>query len=323
MDYRMLGRTGLRVGVAGLGCGGSSRLGMAHGRSEAEAARIVRAAIDLGVNLIDTAPAYGTEGAVGLALREVPRDSVVVATKVSVHKGDKLATAEEVTASIEESLRKLGTDHVDVLELHAVRPAAYERVRETLLPPLLRAKEQGKVRHIGLTETPPFDPQHLTLQRALQDPEWEVVMVAFHMMCQNARASVFPRTLSQGVGTLLMFAVRSLFSVPGRLQATMRELAAEGKVPAALGEAAEPLDFLMHPGGAADVIDAAYRYARHEPGVDVVLFGTGNEAHLKGNIASILAPPLPEPDRQRIAELFGALEGIGLDLPLTPAPGVA
>ncbi len=323
MDFRMLGRTGRRVGVAGLGCGGSSRLGMAQGRSEAEAARIVRAAIDLGVNLIDTAPAYGTEGAVGLALRAVPRDSIVVATKVTVHKGEELVTPEEVTASLEQSLRRLRTDHVDLLQLHAVRPAAYERVRETLRPALQRLRQQGKVAHVGITETPPNDAGHLMLQRALDDHEWEVVMVAFHMMSQNARASVFPRTIKQGVGTLVMFAVRSLFSVPGRLQATMRELAAEGKVPAALAEAAEPLDFLLHPGGAADVIEAAYRYARHEPGVDVVLFGTGDEAHLKKNIASILAPPLPEPDRQRIAELFGALEGIGLDLPMTAAPGVA
>ncbi len=323
MDFRMLGRTGLRVGVAGLGCGGSSRLGMAHGRSEAEASRIVRAAIDLGVNLIDTAPAYGTEGAVGLALRAVPRDSIVVATKVTVHKGEALVTPEEVTASLEELLRRLHTDHVDLLQLHAVRPAAYEHVRETLRPVLQRLRQQGKVAHVGITETPPNDAGHLMLQRALDDHEWEVVMVAFHMMSQNARQTVFPRTMKQGVGTLLMFAVRSLFSVPGRLQATMRELAAEGKVPAALAEAAEPLGFLMHPGGAADVIDAAYRYARHEPGVDVVLFGTGDEAHLRQNIASILAPPLPEPDRQRLAELFGALEGIGLDLPLTPAPGVA
>ncbi len=319
MDYRMLGRTGLRVSVAGLGCGGSSRLGLAHGGSEAEAAGIVRAAIDLGVTLIDTAPAYGTEAAVGLALRQVPRDSVVVATKATVRKGEALATAAEVTASLEESLRRLRTGHVDILQLHAVRPDDYERVRRSLLPALQKAKQQGKVRHLGITETPPNDARHLMLQRALDDPEWEVAMVAFHMMSQNARATVFPRTQRQGVGTLLMFAVRSLFSVPGRLQATLRELAALGQVPAALAEAAEPLDFLVHPGGALSVIDAAYRYARHEPGVDVVLFGTGDREHLARNIASITAPPLPAEDVRRVGELFAALEGIGLDLPTTAA----
>ena len=52
----------------------------------------------------------------------------------------------------------------------------------------------------------------------------------------------------------------------------------------------------MHAGGAESVIDAAYRFARHEPGIDVVLFGTGNVAHLRANIASILRPPLPAAD---------------------------
>jgi L-galactose dehydrogenase len=63
------------------------------------------------------------------------------------------------------------------------------------------------------------------------------------------------------------------------------------------------------------VIEAAYRYARHEPGADVVLFGTGNPAHLEANIASILKPPLPAADSARLAELFGELQGVGLDLP--------
>jgi aryl-alcohol dehydrogenase-like predicted oxidoreductase len=61
------------------------------------------------------------------------------------------------------------------------------------------------------------------------------------------------------------------------------------------------------------VIEAAYRYARYEPGVDVVLFGTGNSAHLRANIASLTKPPLPEPDRAKLAALFGHLTGIGLD----------
>ena len=71
----------------------------------------------------------------------------------------------------------------------------------------------------------------------------------------------------------------------------------------------------MHEGGASSVIEAAYRFARHEPGADVVLFGTGNPAHLKANIDSILKPPLPEADQARLAELFGNLLGVGLERP--------
>ena len=63
------------------------------------------------------------------------------------------------------------------------------------------------------------------------------------------------------------------------------------------------------------MIEAAYRFARHEPGVDVVLFGTGDAGHLRANVESLLKPPLPEADRAKLAALFGHLTGIGLDWP--------
>ena len=87
MQYTTLGRTGLKVSVAGLGCGGFSRLGLGTGQSADHAVGIVRQALDLGVNLIDTAAVYGTEDVVGAALRGVPRDSVVVCTKASKPAG--------------------------------------------------------------------------------------------------------------------------------------------------------------------------------------------------------------------------------------------
>ena len=71
----------------------------------------------------------------------------------------------------------------------------------------------------------------------------------------------------------------------------------------------------MHPDGASSLTDAAYRYVRHEPGVDVVLFGTGDAAHLRTNIESILKPPLPEADRAKLRELFSHLRGVGLEAP--------
>jgi len=182
-----------------------------------------------------------------------------------------------------------------------------------VVPPLLREKEKGKFRFLGITEFAGRDPRHDTLARALEDDCWDVMMVAFHMLNQNARQRVFPATQAKNIGTLLMFAVRAIFSVPGRLQEDITELANAGKVPKWLSEKKNPLDFLLHEQGARDIIEAAYRYARHEPGANVVLFGTGNPDHLAPNINAILQPPLPAADRQKIAELFGALEGVGLD----------
>jgi len=100
----------------------------------------------------------------------------------------------------------------------------------------------------------------------------------------------------------------------------MRELAAKGLVPEEIAASPDPLGFLVRPGGASSVPDAAYRFVRHEPGVDVVLFGTGDPEHLRTNIASILKPPLPAADRQRLAELFGHLVGVGLDAPHLSQP---
>ena len=114
---------------------------------------------------------------------------------------------------------------------------------------------------------------------------------------------------------LLMYAVRSIFSDPTYLAETLEALAKAGEIPTELTDG-DPLSFLMEEGGAKNIIDAAYRFVRHEPGVDVLLFGTGNLDHLESNLTSILSPPLPEQTVQRLYNLFGSLKGVGLDLPI-------
>ncbi len=313
MQYTILGRTGLRVSVAGLGTGGFSRMGLNSGLNEDEAARLILDAVELGVNFIDTAPPYGTEGVVGKALKSIPRDQVVVATKSTVHRNGEWWTPERVVKGLDNSLRVMGTDYIDVLNLHAVEAYEYDYALNTLAPELVRQKEKGKINHIGLTENPIVDFTNDLLKRALNDAVWEIYMVGFHVMHQGARQHVFPLTQQNGIGTLIMFAVRSIFADPPRIAREMKELAANGLVEKWLGETDDPLGFLVHEGGAASLLDAAYRYARHEPGVDVVLFGTGNGAHLRSNIESLLKPPLPQADRTKLAHLFGRLKGVGLD----------
>ena len=134
-------------------------------------------------------------------------------------------------------------------------------------------------------------------------------------MNHNSKKIIFPRSIERNIGTILMFVVCSLFSVPGRLRRDVRELVTNGLLPEWFSKLENPLEFLIKEGGANSVMDACYRYARHQRGADTVLFGTGNLEHLEKNLASILAPSLPEDCLNKIDEYFGHLEGVGLDFP--------
>ena len=312
MDYRPLGKTGLTVSVAGLGCGGNSRLGLGRGASVDDCVAVVRTAVDLGVNFLDTAEAYGTEEIVGAAARNYDRDKLVISTKAIFRTGD---TADSVTRKVEAALKRLGLDYVDVFHFHAVAPAAYHHHRDVLAPALVKLKEQGKVRHVGITETSPNDPEQKMLAQAIQEAPWEVTMLAYSLMNQGARRNVFPQTQQRGIGTLLMFVVRNMFSQPDYRRDVFAKLVEQGELDAKILSEGDPLAFLLAQGGAQSITDAAYRYARHEQGVDVVLFGTGDKAHVKDNVASILRPPLAPPIIERLHASFGHLTGVGLDRP--------
>lgn len=107
MEKIVLGRTKLEASVLGLGGGGDSRLGTATGADPSVSVKLVRSALDAGVNFIDTAEAYGTEEVIGAALREVPRQQVIVSSKKTTRSGE--VTPRSLTESLEQSLRRLGT----------------------------------------------------------------------------------------------------------------------------------------------------------------------------------------------------------------------
>lgn len=309
MDYTTLGRTGLRVSVAGLGLGGPSRIGQEAGLSNDQSILLIRRALDLGVNFFDTAYNYRTEEILGAALKEVPRDSVLLSTKYFSHE----VSADRIVQALDDSLRTIGTDYIDVFHLHGVLPDDYDQAMDMLVPALLRERERGKFRFLGITETTSMDLQHVTLTRALTDDCWDVIMASFNMMHQGALAHVLPTARRHDVGTLVIAPARCLVSTPDRLAQAIKALAEDGTLPAALGETDDPLAFLVHDGGADSLLDAAYRYARHQSGADVILFGTGDLTHLEANIASLVKPPLPQTVVDRLAAQFGHLKGIGLD----------
>ena len=103
-----------------------------------------------------------------------------------------------MVASLDKSLRDMGTDHVDVFNLHGVEIDEYDYALGTIAPALVKEKEKGKIGHIGLTENPINDFTNAMLKRALHDAVWEVFMVGFHMLHQGARQNVFPVTRREG-----------------------------------------------------------------------------------------------------------------------------
>src|SRR5256885_6835332 len=156
MEYRSLGRTGVQVSPLCLGA-----MNFGDPTPEDESLRIVDAALDGGINFVDTANVYNdgeSERIVGRALRENGRrDEVVLATKVHGEMGpgpnDRGNSRYHIIKACEDSLRRLQTDHIDLYQLH--RPALDIPQDETLraLDDLVRA---GKVRYIGSSTLPPF-----------------------------------------------------------------------------------------------------------------------------------------------------------------------
>jgi aryl-alcohol dehydrogenase-like predicted oxidoreductase len=307
MEYVTLGRTGLRVSVAGLGCGGHSRLGLGTGHDHHHARGIVDAALDLGINFIDTARAYGTERVVGEAIRG-RRDAVVLSTKASPGFADELLTAEGLRDSLETSLRRLGTDYVDVFHLHGVLAAQYPHCREHLVPELRRQQQAGRIRFLGITERFATDTAHDMLTHVLPDDCFDVVMTGHNLLNPSARRSVFPLTLQHDVGTLIMFAVRRALSAPASTREAVESLIERGVVDAAQVDRRDPLGFVTAHPGITSLTEAAYRFCRHEPGAHVVLTGTGSIDHLRTNVAAILAPPLPVDIAARLERLFGTVD---------------
>lgn len=310
MRYVELGRTGLRVSALGLGGGGHSRLGHRTGASPDESATIVRRALELGVTIVDTAEGYGTEATVGAGVRDAPRHDLVLSTKKSMTVAGRPITAAELTRGLEDSLARLGADYVDIYHLHAVRADGYDHAVTELVPAMLRLRDQGKIRALGITEAFGADTGHEMLSRAVRDDCWDVMMVGFNILNQSARDRVLAEARRRGIGVLCMFAVRAALSQPEILRRTIADLVREGLMAPDAVDPADPLGFVTAGGAARSLPEAAYRFCRDEPGIHVVLSGTGNPAHLEENVAAILAPPLPPSVRARLVEIFARVDTV-------------
>jgi L-galactose dehydrogenase len=152
MEYRELGNTGIKVSVVGFG---AAPLGNVFGATDPkEGQRAVHLAIEHGVNLFDVSPYYGitlAEERLGKALAG-RRDKVVLATKCGRYGVDEFNySARHIAATFEESLRRLQTDYIDVLQVHDVEFGDIQQIIDETIPKLRRLQEQGKIRAVGIT----------------------------------------------------------------------------------------------------------------------------------------------------------------------------
>ena len=203
MEYRTLGRTGLSVSLVSLGSGGPSQLGQKTGVPESEVHKLLHTALDMGINLIDTATGYGkSEEILGRALKTVDRNRYYIATKTRPVRENRILSASELAHQVETSLKRLQLETIDIFQFHGVQRNEYDGVRDSLVSTAQKLKSQGKIRFIGITEMYFRDGDHQVLQRAVKDDLFDTVMVGYNLLNQTAEKTVFPLCDIHKVGIL-------------------------------------------------------------------------------------------------------------------------
>jgi aryl-alcohol dehydrogenase-like predicted oxidoreductase len=214
MQFRPLGRTGLRLSALSFG---ASSLGQEFRPIDLnEAVRSVHAALDLGMNFIDTSPFYGrgmSECLLGIALRGVPRDLYLLGTKLGRYDVSHFDfSARRVVESIDVSLHRMGVQHLDIVLCHDIEFVDMRQIIDETLPALRKVQQQGTVRFVGVSGYP------MKLFRyVLEHAELDVVLSYNHYTLQNTMlAELVPFLKEKGVGIMnaAPFSARLLTNAP-------------------------------------------------------------------------------------------------------------
>ncbi len=199
MQKRTLGKQGLEASALGLGCMGMS---WAYGPSdEIEALKVLPRALELGINFWDTAEIYGpyiNEELLGKALKHIPRENIILATKFGFKFNDKNerigldSSPAHIKNTIEGSLKRLGTDYIDLYYQHRLDPHTPIEDTVGVLSDLVKA---GKVRYIGLCEVGPG-----TIRRAHKVHPLSVIQSEYSLWERGIEESVLPAVKELGIG---------------------------------------------------------------------------------------------------------------------------
>lgn len=287
MNYRTLGRTGLQVSEISFG---AVEIGLAYGipvdgvvtkPSEKEAHELLHAALDMGINFVDTARAYGeSEEIIGRALKG-RRDQYILATKSS-HFTDRGLSVDgqqkAVQYSIETSLRLLQTDVIDVFKVHNITKEVMER--GDVLRVLQDAQAAGKVRYLGGTVYGVDDPF-----AAVEDGSYDVIQVAYNMLDRRLEPKVLPLAAEKGIAVM----VRSVL-LKGAL--TPRYAGLPESLTELKSAAARLSEIVQDECGS--LAEAAFRYVLANNHISSALVGTGKLQNLHRSAEYAAKGPLSE-----------------------------
>jgi aryl-alcohol dehydrogenase-like predicted oxidoreductase len=315
MKYNILGRTDLRVSQLGFGCG---NIGGLLVRGEYPTMRqVVSRALELGINYFDTAPLYGngqSEVNLGAVIREL-RAEVLIGTKVRLTGEDVIRIGEAITRSVEGSLRRLGRETIDLIQLHNLIGLSRQRERDwirivlsdldAVLEAFAELQQQGKVRFWGITGLGESD----TLRQAVGRGGFQTIQVPYNLLNPTAGATAskgFPfqdygqiidRATQQGIGVI---AIRILAggALTGTLErhpvasTSVNPIASEQEYGADVVRARR-YSFLVEKGVVNDLVEAAIRFVVSKPGVSTALIGISSLDQLERAVQYVERGPLP------------------------------
>lgn len=308
MKYRMLGKTGLRVSVIGLGT--MVHAGHFGPMKDEESLGAIDTALELGVNFIDTSDAYGagySETLLGNALKG-RRDKVILATKggnvmTGPNRGKRVFEPEYISRVLDESLKRLQTDYIDLYQLH--NPTVDVIEKGEVWKVLEQAKQAGQIRHYGVS----INSMEEGIA-AVNDGRAETIQVEYNLLAQEPAEKIFPLAETANVGIIARVPLRRGI-LTGKMTVAdearfhgedVRARSFKGEAFAKELAKAERLRFLVH-GEVKTFVQAALAFCVAHPAVSITIPGARNAAQMREN-ASAGDVELPRQDLDRIAALW-------------------
>ena len=301
MQKRTLGETGLQLPILSFG---ASSLGQEFRRINLDdAMRSVRMALDCGLNFIDTSPFYGrgmSEVLLGIALRDVPRDHYTLCTKLGRYDLQHFDfSAKRVAESVDVSLHRLGTDHLDIVLCHDIEFVPMQQIVDETLPALRQVQRQGKVRFIGFSGYP-----QKIFRFICDQADVDCVLSYNQYTLQNTRFAdeTIPHLKAKGIGILNAgpFSARLLTNAP--LPAWLKE---PEDVKAAARRAAE---HCAKKG--VDLAKLALQFSCSNPDIATTIAGSANPDNIR-QWARWIEEPLDPQLLAEVQEIFKPVKNIG------------